>query len=85
MNRRRFVPVLATTTLLLLAAEPHIALAQGEDTSELIYEFGDDELLGEAFGTNHQLLRVRPGPVRTLLLRPRTQFVREMQKSVEAL
>lgn len=68
----------------LFASHARHAHAQA-DTQDMVYEFGDDDLLGEAFGSNDQLLRVRPGPVRTLLLRPRTQFVRELLRSVENL
>ena len=35
------------------------------------------------FGPNDATIRVRPGPVRTTLIRPRTSFVPEMLKSVE--
>jgi hypothetical protein len=35
------------------------------------------------FGPADATIRVRPGPVRTTLIRPRTSFVPEMLKSVE--
>ena len=35
------------------------------------------------FGPSDATIRVRPGPVRTTLIRPRTSFVPEMLKSVE--
>ena len=37
------------------------------------------------FGPNDATIRVRPGPLRTTLIRPRTSFVPEMLKSVENL
>ena len=49
------------------------------------YEFSDDPLSAGGFGPNDATIRVRPGPVRTTLIRPRTSFVQEMLKSVENL
>ena len=49
------------------------------------YEFNDDPLSAGGFGPNDATIRVRPGPVRTMLIRPRTSFVPEMLKSVENL
>jgi hypothetical protein len=49
------------------------------------YEFSDDPLSAGGFGPNDATIRVRPGPVRTTLIRPRTTFVPEMLKSVENL
>ena len=49
------------------------------------YEFADDPLAAGGFGPNDATIRVRPGPVRTTLIRPRTSFVPEMLKSVENL
>jgi len=49
------------------------------------YNFTDDPLSAGGFGPNDATIRVRPGPVRTTLIRPRTSFVPEMLKSVENL
>ena len=49
------------------------------------YEFSDDPLAADGFGPGDATIRVRPGPVRTTLIRPRTSFVPEMLKSVENL
>ena len=49
------------------------------------YEVSDDPLSAGGFGPNDATIRVRPGPVRTTLIRPRTSFVPEMLKSVENL
>jgi hypothetical protein len=49
------------------------------------YEFTDDPLNAGGFGPNDATICVRPGPVRTTLIRPRTSFVPEMLKSVENL
>jgi hypothetical protein len=47
------------------------------------YKFQDDPLSAGGFGPADATIRVRPGPVRTTLIRPRTSFVPEMLKSVE--
>jgi len=49
------------------------------------YEFSDDPLSAGGFGPNDATIRVRPGPVRTTLIRPRTEFIQEMLRSVENL
>ena len=46
--------------------------------------FIDDPLDALDHGAYIARLRVRPGPARTLLLRPRASFVQEMLKSVES-
>lgn len=65
-----------------------LAFAQGKDKKKddgYGYEFSDDPLNAGGFGPNDATIRVRPGPVRTTLIRPRTTFVPEMLKSVENL
>lgn len=57
----------------------------GGDKDGYGYEFSDDPLAAGGFGPNDATIRVRPGPVRTTLIRPRTSFVPEMLKSVENL
>lgn len=64
------------------AAKP---VAGGGDKEGYGYEFSDDPLSAGGFGPNDATIRVRPGPVRTTLIRPRTSFVPEMLKSVENL
>jgi hypothetical protein len=70
--------------VLLFATE---ALAQGKGKKEegYGYDFSDDPLNAGGFGPHDATIRVRPGPVRTTLIRPRTSFVPEMLKSVENL
>ncbi len=82
------VAILLTTTLCL----PNVANAQdvkstddSDDSDGYGYEFGDDPLTAGGFGPNDATIRVRPGPVRRTLIRPRTSFVPEMLKSVENL
>ena len=55
----------------------------GGDSGGYGYKFEDDPLSAGGFGPNDATIRVRPGPVRTTLIRPRTSFVPEMLKSVE--
>jgi hypothetical protein len=61
------------------------AAATGGKEEGYGYEFSDDPLSAGGFGPNDATIRVRPGPVRTTLIRPRTSFVPEMLKSVENL
>lgn len=83
----KFVVGLAVGALVVLSAQA--AFAQGVKSSDSKegygYEFADDPLAAGGFGPNDATIRVRPGPVRTTLIRPRTSFVPEMLKSVENL
>lgn len=74
---------LVAACVVLVASD---ALAQGKKKDEGYgYEFSDDPLAAGGFGPTDATIRVRPGPVRTTLIRPRTSFVPEMLKSVENL
>jgi hypothetical protein len=55
----------------------------GAGNGDYGYKFEDDPLAAGGFGPSDATIRVRPGPVRTTLIRPRTSFVPEMLKSVE--
>ncbi len=57
--------------------------AGGGGNGDYGYKFEDDPLSAGGFGPADATIRVRPGPVRTTLIRPRTSFVPEMLKSVE--
>jgi len=57
--------------------------AAGGGNGDYGYKFEDDPLAAGGFGPSDATIRVRPGPVRTTLIRPRTSFVPEMLKSVE--
>jgi hypothetical protein len=57
--------------------------ATGGGQGDYGYKFEDDPLSAGGFGPSDATIRVRPGPVRTTLIRPRTSFVPEMLKSVE--
>ena len=49
------------------------------------YEFEDDPLSAGGFGPNDSRIRVRRGAQRSTLIKPRTQFITELLKSVENL
>jgi len=79
-----FLTAVALTALASAAlAQPKAGGAKKEEGYG--YEFSDDPLNAGGFGPNDATIRVRPGPVRTTLIRPRTSFVPEMLKSVENL
>ena len=98
MSKRVLVGVIAAATLLLSAGsafaqqaggggggEKGVKATGGKEGDSYGYEFSDDPLNAGGFGPNDATIRVRPGPVRTTLIRPRTSFVPEMLKSVENL
>ena len=84
-----FVTGFVAATALLLSAEAFAQSAAAPAASgdakggDYGYKFEDDPLSAGGFGPNDATIRVRPGPVRTTLIRPRTSFVPEMLKSVE--
>jgi hypothetical protein len=67
---------------LALADDTYVENNTGKDQSVV---FKDDPLAAGQFGPNDARIMVLPQPKRVMLLRPRTQFVTEMLKSVEAL
>lgn len=86
MRAHKIVVGLAVGALVALSAASSFAQVKGSDSKEGYgYEFSDDPLSAGGFGPNDATIRVRPGPVRTTLIRPRTSFVPEMLKSVENL
>jgi hypothetical protein len=88
---------LAAASMLLLSAQSFAQDASGGGggvqttaastggSGDYGYKFEDDPLSAGGFGPADATIRVRPGPVRTTLIRPRTSFVPEMLKSVENL
>ncbi|MFO0675672.1 MAG: hypothetical protein U0169_04005 [Polyangiaceae bacterium] len=94
MTKRMWVLSSMVATMVVSVAAPAFAQAPaagaaaagGAKKEESYgYEFSDDPLSAGGFGPNDATIRVRPGPVRTTLIRPRTSFVPEMLKSVENL
>ena len=85
----RFAVVAAVAGAALFASSAAFAQgvksSDGADSEGYGYEFADDPLSAGGFGPTDATIRVRPGPVRRTLIRPRTSFVPEMVKSVEQL
>ncbi len=86
MKAKWAVPVV----LCVVASITSIAAAQGAKPAGgkedgYGYDFKDDPLSAGGLNPNDSTIRVRPGPPRTTLIRPRTSFVPEMLKSVENL
>ncbi|APR99521.1 hypothetical protein [Pajaroellobacter abortibovis] len=72
------------------ASEAQVAVTNGKsaaaDAKEGYgYTFSDDPLMAGGLSPNDAKIRVRSGPVRTLLIRPRSSFIPAMLKSVENL
>jgi hypothetical protein len=85
MNRTLAAATAAIVVLcsnLALADDTYVENDTGKDQSVI---FKDDPLAAGQFGPNDARIMVLPQPKRVMLLRPRTQFVTEMLKSVEAL
>lgn len=88
---RRALAILASVGVLFVASNAFgqatrtVEKAEASGDEGYGYEFGDDPLTAGGFGPNDATIRVRPGPVRRTLIRPRTSFVPEMLKSVENL
>src|SRR3954452_22172086 len=97
MNAKRIVFGMVAAAAMVLVSAPAFAQAPGGakagakatggggEGEGYGYEFSDDPLAAGGFGPNDATIRVRPGPVRTTLIRPRTSFVPEMLKIVENL
>jgi len=84
---RRSVVAILVGGIGLLALEG-VASAQGKkkaggDVEEMTFD--DDKLLTSNLGPDQAKITTRGGPVRTILVRPRTSFVPEMLKSIENL
>jgi hypothetical protein len=85
MKRAKILVGLAVGAFIALSASTSFAQKASDTKEGYGYEFSDDPLSAGGFGPNDATIRVRPGPVRTTLIRPRTSFVPEMLKSVENL
>jgi hypothetical protein len=84
-KRTRIVAISIGVAAFALSSAALAQDAKGDKPDGYGYEFSDDPLNAGGFGPNDATIRVRPGPVRTTLIRPRTSFVPEMLKSVENL
>jgi len=89
MSKQTKKRLVSGAVLVVMATLTGFAAAQDVKSSDADggygYEFSDDPLSAGNFGPNDATIRVRPGPVRATLIRPRTSFVPEMLKSVENL
>lgn len=90
MMPKRLVAGLTVLGLLLAtsaagAQSKKAGAKESKDDAGYGYTFDDDPLAAGGFGPGDATIRVRPGAVRTTLIRPRTSFVTEMLKSVENL
>jgi hypothetical protein len=77
-----FAFCLTCTSLALADDSTYVEKQTGADQN---VTFKDDPLAAGGFGPGDVRIHVWPSPKRVMLLRPRTQFVTEMLKSVEAL
>jgi len=80
--------VAATGVMVLLLTSTAFAQAakeSGGGADGYGYEFEDDPLSAGGFGPNDSRIRVRRGAQRSTLIKPRTQFISELLKSVENL
>jgi hypothetical protein len=87
-NRTSLMAIVGAALLLVAAPTfaqdaPAAGGGGGGGGGDYGYKFEDDPLSAGGFGPADATIRVRPGPVRTTLIRPRTSFVPEMLKSVE--
>lgn len=89
MKRKLLTAVVGPALVLIAApsfAQPPTRTADTRSSEQdYSYEFSDDDVLG--VGPDGYGLVIREGHrrVRTLLIRPRAQFISEMLKSVETL
>jgi hypothetical protein len=77
--------LITLSSTMAFAQKQDVKSSDGDGGDGYGYEFGDDPLQAGGFGPSDATIRVRPGPVRRTLIRPRTTFVPEMLKSVENL
>ena len=85
MSNRRHLSLVLAFAALSWVSTAAAQTKRSDNTDGYGYEFSDDPLSAGGFGPTDATIRVRPGPVRTMLIRPRTSFVPEMLKSVENL
>jgi len=89
MTNLKKIGFVSGSTLVLLVAMTANSFAQGAKESASDdgygYEFEDDPLSAGGFGPNDSRIRVRRGAQRSTLIKPRTQFITELLKSVENL
>lgn len=74
------------TALTLFGVTPARAETAGPSAADDLYYTFDDDLL-DAVGNDAMgaMLHIRPGAARTLLIRPRVQFVDELLSTIEQM
>lgn len=90
MKNLKKIGFTTTASVLAFLLLSSTAFAQGvkdgkADSEGYGYEFEDDPLAAGGFGPNDSRIRVRRGAQRSTLIKPRTQFITELLKSVENL
>ncbi|HSC88727.1 MAG TPA: hypothetical protein VLC09_15705 [Polyangiaceae bacterium] len=89
MTNLKKIGLVGVSSVFALVALTGSAFAQGAKESSsgdgYGYEFDDDPLSAGGFGPNDSRIRVRRGAQRSTLIKPRTQFITELLKSVENL
>lgn len=84
------IPIFAVASITALTvavpalSRPYQTTERASSPGTYQVTFIDDPLDALDHGIYIARVRVRPGPARTLLLRPRASFVQEMLKSVES-
>lgn len=74
--------IVVSSTLALADGPGYQETQSGADQSVV---FKDDPLAAGGFGPSDVILHVPPTPKRVTLVRPRTQFIPELLKTVESL
>lgn len=82
--------IVSGTVVLSVLLSASFALAQPkgkekEKNNDQAMDFKDDPLEAGGLGPNEIGLKIRSGPVRSTLIKPRMSFVPQMLKSVENL
>lgn len=87
INCKKIACSVLTSALILVVSSTAFAqdVKESAATDGYGYEFEDDPLAAGGFGPNDSRIRVRRGAQRSTLIKPRTQFINELLKSVENL
>lgn len=84
MKKISFIVLLLTVSLISIPALAQTKMTQESDDS-YGYEFEDDPLATGWFSPNDAILKIRGKGFRTMLIRPRTSFIKEMIRDIEEL
>lgn len=79
------ISIVTTTAVLAVVSVASAQVKDSKTDDGYGYEFEDDPLSAGGFGPNDSRIRVRRGAQRSTLIKPRTQFITELLKSVENL